>query len=64
MIQDLALDLEQLVEETAGLRIGNPQDWITLRQAEQRLRRETKGQDYDITTEGCGTCTDSGGNCC
>jgi SAM-dependent methyltransferase len=40
MIQDLALDLEQLVEETGGLRIGNPQDWVTLRQAEQRLRRD------------------------
>jgi hypothetical protein len=32
--------------------------------AKYRHPRETKGQDYDATTEGCGTCIDSGGNCC
>lgn len=40
MIQDLALDLEQLVEETDRLELKTPQDWITLRQAEQRLRSQ------------------------
>ena len=40
MIQDLALDLEALTEETSGLQITIPDDWITLRQAEQRLRHE------------------------
>ncbi len=40
MIQDLALDLEELVEESSGLRVESPQDWIELRQLEQRLREK------------------------
>lgn len=40
LIQDLALDLELLVEETSGLRLTGPQDWVALRQVEQRLRHE------------------------
>ncbi len=40
LIQDLALDLELLAEEAAGLKIDGPQDWIALRQLEQRLRHE------------------------
>jgi arsenite methyltransferase len=40
LIQDLALDLELLAEEAAGLKINGPQDWIALRQLEQRLRDE------------------------
>jgi ubiquinone/menaquinone biosynthesis C-methylase UbiE len=40
LIQDLALDLEQLAEETQGLRIESPQDWLDLRRVEQRLRHE------------------------
>ncbi len=30
----------------------------------QRHPRETKGQEYDATTQSQGTCTDSGGSCC
>jgi len=41
LIQDLALDLEQLAEETRGLKIKTPQDWLDLRQAEQRLRHQS-----------------------
>jgi len=41
LIQDLALDLEQLAEETRGLEITVPQDWLDLRRAEQRLRHES-----------------------
>ena len=41
LIQDLALDLEQLAEETRGLKIKTPQDWLDLRQVEQRLRHES-----------------------
>ncbi len=40
LIQDLALDLELLSEEAAGLRIDSPGDWISLRHLEQRLRHE------------------------
>jgi arsenite methyltransferase len=40
LIQDLALDLEALAEATPALRITSPQDWLDLRQAEQRLRQE------------------------
>lgn len=40
MIQDLALDLEQLAEATRGLEIETPQDWLDLRQIEQQLRYE------------------------
>ena len=40
MIQDLALDLEQLAEESQGLAIHSPQDWLDLRRTEQRLRHE------------------------
>lgn len=40
LIQDLALDLEELADEAAGLKIDDPQDWIALRQLEQRLRHE------------------------
>ena len=40
MIQDLALDLELLAEEAHGLRIDGPQNWLDLRQIEQRLRQE------------------------
>ena len=41
LIQDLALDLEQLAEETRGIKIETPQDWLDLRQTEQRLRHES-----------------------
>lgn len=34
------------------------------RRAERRHPRETKGQQYDVTSESRGTCTDSGGSCC
>ncbi len=40
LIQDLALDLEQLAEHACGLTLDSPQDWLNLRQLEQRLRRE------------------------
>jgi len=40
MIQDLALDLELLAQEIHGLEIDSPQDWLRLRQVEQRLRRQ------------------------
>ncbi len=40
MIQDLALDLELLTEAVHALRMVKPQDWLDLRQVEQRLRRE------------------------
>ncbi len=40
LIQDLALDLESLAQEASGLKISDPQDWIALRQVEQRLRHE------------------------
>ncbi len=122
LIQDLALDLEQLAAQTQGRSLERPQDWINLRQLEQRLRleqpmipdesidcvvsncvlnllrqspyadhfdflepldtvpikdaqgfdcgrsrhrhpRETKGLDYDVTSESAGTCTE-GGDCC
>lgn len=38
LIQDLALDLELLAQESHGLQIDSPQDWLDLRQIEQRLR--------------------------
>jgi len=41
LIQDLALDLEQLASETRGLKIETPQDWLDLREVEQRLRHES-----------------------
>jgi ubiquinone/menaquinone biosynthesis C-methylase UbiE len=40
LIQDLALDLERLAAEAAGLQLSTPQDWLALRQVEQRLRQE------------------------
>lgn len=40
MIQDLALDLEQLSEVTTGWQLKGPADWLALRQMEQRLRAE------------------------
>ncbi len=40
MIQDLQLDLELLAKETAGIQINSPQQWLVLREAEQRLRRQ------------------------
>ena len=40
LIQDLALDLELLASEAAGLKLGDPQDWRARRQLEQRLRHE------------------------
>lgn len=40
MIQDLALDLELLTEAVHALRIVRPQDWLALRQMEDRLRHE------------------------
>lgn len=40
LIQDLALDLERLAAEAAGLQLSSPQDWLALRQLEQRLRQE------------------------
>ena len=40
LVQDLALDLELLAQELHGLAIDSPQDWLNLRQIEQRLRRE------------------------
>jgi SAM-dependent methyltransferase len=40
MIQDLALDLEQLADQTRGRTIDEPQDWLDLRRIEQRLRHE------------------------
>ena len=39
LIQDLSLDLELLAKETRGLRIDTPEDWLDLRQVEQRLRQ-------------------------
>ena len=41
LIQDLASDLEQLVEETRGLKIEAPGDWLELRRVQQRLRHES-----------------------
>ncbi|MGB9688558.1 methyltransferase domain-containing protein [Thermogutta sp.] len=40
MIQDLALDLELLTDQTRGLCISNPENWLMLGQIEDRLRRE------------------------
>ncbi|MBC7337695.1 MAG: methyltransferase domain-containing protein, partial [Clostridia bacterium] len=40
LIQDLALDLELLARQTRGLAVDTPEQWITLRQIEQRLRHE------------------------
>jgi len=40
-IQDLRFDLEQLAEETRRLKITGPQDWLQLRDADQRLRGES-----------------------
>ena len=40
LIQDLALDLELLAQAVPGLEIESPQDWLNLRQVEQRLRRQ------------------------
>jgi SAM-dependent methyltransferase len=40
LIQDLALDLERLAAEVAGRQLNTPQDWLALRQVEQRLRRD------------------------
>jgi hypothetical protein len=48
-----------------------PREAVPLEKAERfdcsrpkhRHPRETKGQEYDVTTEARGTCTDSG-NCC
>jgi arsenite methyltransferase len=42
LIQDLALDLELLTQETQGLRIDSPQHWLDLRQIEERLRRHQR----------------------
>ena len=42
LIQDLALDLEALAREAKGLKIDGPDDWIELRQLEQRLRLESQ----------------------
>jgi SAM-dependent methyltransferase len=39
-IQDLKLDLERLAEVLAGHRVNTPDDWLHLRQVEDRLRRE------------------------
>jgi len=41
LIQDLALDLEQLAAIMEGMRIRGPQDWLDVRNVEQRLRRES-----------------------
>jgi SAM-dependent methyltransferase len=41
LIQNLDLDLEQLADETQGLTIETPQDWLELRVVEQRLRDES-----------------------
>ena len=49
-----------------------PREAVSLERAERfdcsrpkhRHPRETKGQEYDATTEARGTGTDSGGNCC
>lgn len=41
LIQDLALDLEQLADCTRGMAIEDPEDFLDLRGAEQRLRRES-----------------------
>ncbi len=41
MIQDLALDLEQLTEQLSRPKIGTPEDWLALRQTEDRLRHES-----------------------
>jgi SAM-dependent methyltransferase len=40
LIQDLRLDLELLGEELASQPVSNPDDWLALRQIEERLRRE------------------------
>lgn len=40
LIQDLALDLEALAEEAAGLKILSAADLLVVRQLEQRLRHE------------------------
>jgi len=40
MIQDLKLNLERLSEETAGHQLNGPQDWLRLREIQQRLERE------------------------
>ena len=40
MIQDLQLDLERLVEETAGIALHSAEDWLKLRAVEQRLRHQ------------------------
>lgn len=39
LIQDLALDLDLLTEELAGRPVRNQQDWLALRDIEERLRR-------------------------
>ena len=41
LIQDLALDLEQLAEQAHGLQIEAPQDWLDLRRAEQQIRHQS-----------------------
>jgi len=41
LIQDLLLDLELLAEQTRGLTIDGPEQWLDLRRAEQRLRHES-----------------------
>jgi SAM-dependent methyltransferase len=40
MIQDLRLDLDLLGEELASHPVSNSDDWLALRQIEERLRRE------------------------
>ena len=40
LIQDLALDLEALAEAVSETTITRPEDWLSLRQTEQRLRHE------------------------
>lgn len=40
MIQDLRLDLDLLGKELASHPVSNPDDWLALRQIEERLRRE------------------------
>jgi len=56
LIQDLALDLELLAEEAAGLKIAGPGDWLSLRHAEQRLRHQqpmVADQSIDCVVSNC-----------
>ncbi len=40
MIQDLQLDLDRLIEQSNGQPIAGPEDWLRLRDVQQRLRQE------------------------